>query len=64
MLGLNAETEGDVEKTQILARGKYLATAFLVRSDRRRYGELIMSLKTTMTSSRGITQKPSLTCTD
>ena len=45
ILGLNAETEGDLEKAQISARGKYLATAFLISSDRRRYGELIMYLK-------------------
>ena len=29
----------------MLARGKYLETAFLLISDRRRYGELILSLK-------------------
>ena len=40
-----AETEGDVEKAKVLARGKYLATKFLLRSDRRRYGELILSFK-------------------
>ena len=45
MLGLNTETEGNVEKVQVLERGKYLATAFLLSSDRRRYGELILSLK-------------------
>ena len=45
ILGLNAETEGDVEKPQISARGEYLSTAFLLSSDRRRYGELILSLK-------------------
>ena len=45
MLGLNAETKGDVEKAQVSARGEYLATAFLLSSDRRRYGELILSLK-------------------
>ena len=45
LLGINVETEGDVKKAQILARGKYLATAFLLSSDRRRYGEMIFSLK-------------------
>ena len=37
MLGLNAETEGDVEKSQVSSRGKYLATAFLLSSDMPRY---------------------------
>ena len=37
--------EGDVEKAQASARGKYLATDFLLSSDRCRYGELILSLK-------------------
>ena len=45
ILVLDADTEGDVEKAQILERVKYLATAFLLSSDRRRYGELILSLK-------------------
>ena len=45
ILQLDAETKGDVEKAQILARVKYLATRFLLRSDRRQYGELILSLK-------------------
>ena len=44
-LGLDAEIEVDVEKAQTLARGEYLATAFLLRLDRRRYGELILLLK-------------------
>ena len=44
-LRLDAETEGDMEKSQILARGEYLATAFLLSLDRRRYGEMILSLK-------------------
>ena len=43
-LGLDAEIGADVEKAQTLARGKYLATAFLLRLDRRRYGELVLSL--------------------
>ena len=33
ILGLNAETEGDVEKEQVSARGKYFATAFLLSLD-------------------------------
>ena len=45
VLGLNTETAGNVEKANISARGKYLATASLLRSDRRQYGELILSLK-------------------
>ena len=45
IMGLDAETKGDVEKSQILARGKYLTTAFLLRSYRRRYGELVLSPK-------------------
>ena len=43
-LGLDAGIKGDVEKAQASASRKYLATAFLLRSDRRRYGELILSL--------------------
>ena len=35
MLGMNTETKGDVEKVQVLARGKYLATKLLLSSDRR-----------------------------
>ena len=34
-----------MEKAQTSVRGKYLATVFLLSSDRRRYGELILSLK-------------------
>ena len=45
MLGLDADTEGDVVKAQVSARVKYLATAFLLSSDRHWYGELILSLK-------------------
>ena len=44
-LGLDAEIGGDAENAQTSARGKYLATAFLLSSDRRRYGDLIISLK-------------------
>ena len=43
-LGLDAEIEVDVDKAQTSARGGYLATAFLLSSDRRRYGKLIISL--------------------
>ena len=39
------ETKGDMKKSHVLARGKYLATAFLLSLDRRRYGELILLLK-------------------
>ena len=45
MLRLDAETKGDVDKLQVSAMVKYLATAFLLRLDRRRYGELILLLK-------------------
>ena len=47
ILGLNEDTEGDVEKANILAGGKYQATTFLLRSDMTWYGDLILSLKTT-----------------
>ena len=50
---LNAETKGNVEKAHILARGKYLATAFLLSSDRRRYGEPILLLKNDYTKQQG-----------
>ena len=43
-MGLDAETEGGVDKSQVLARGKYLATAFLIISDRRWYSEIILLL--------------------
>ena len=45
LLGLDAERADDVEKAQISARGKDLATSFLPSSDRRRYGELILLMK-------------------
>ena len=45
MLGLDVDTEGDVEKVQVSASGKYLATAFMLSSYRRWYGELILLLK-------------------
>ena len=41
LLGLYKESEDAVEKDQTSERRKYLATAFLFRSDRRRYRELI-----------------------
>ena len=56
LMVLNAETAGNVEKAQILTSGKYLETAFLLSSDRRRYGELILSLIFLMPNIRGITQ--------
>ena len=34
ILGLNMETEGDVEKMQVSERVKYFATAFLLSLDR------------------------------
>ena len=45
LLGLNVEITYNVEKAQILARGKYLTSVFLLSLDRRRYGYLILSLK-------------------
>ena len=45
VLVLDAKSADDMEKAQTSARGKYLDIAFLVRSDRRRYGELVLSLK-------------------
>ena len=45
LLGLDVESVDEVEKAQTSARGEYLATAFLISSDRRRYGELILSLE-------------------
>ena len=41
-----------MEKYQTSARGKYLATAFLLNSYRRRYGELILSLKNDYTKKQ------------
>ena len=51
-LGLDAEIEGKLEKSQVSARGKYLATAFMLISDRRRYGELISLLKNDYTKQQ------------
>ena len=45
LLGLNDETAVDTEKVQILVRGKYLETAFLLSLDRTQYGELNLSFK-------------------
>ena len=45
LLGLNVEIIDNMEKVQVSARGKYLATAFLLSSDRRQYVELVLSLK-------------------
>ena len=49
LLRLNTESADDMDKAQISARGRYMATAFLLSSDRRRYGDLILSLKTNYT---------------
>ena len=45
ILGMNVETKGEVEKAQILARGKYTETAFLLSLYRLRHGEMILSQK-------------------
>ena len=45
MLVLDVEIKGAVKKEQVSSRGEYLATAFPLSSDRRWYGELILSLK-------------------
>ena len=37
ILELNAENKGNTEKAQISARGKYLATKFVLSPDRHRY---------------------------
>ena len=63
MLGLNVETKGNVKKAQVSARVKYLVTAFLLSSDRRQYGELILSLKNDYAKQQKTMPKPSLTCT-
>ena len=52
LLDIYAERADDVKKAQISMRGKYLATAFLIRSDRRRYGELILLLKNDYTKQQ------------
>ena len=57
MLVLNAENRGDVEKAQVLAWGKYLATKFLLRLDRRRYGELILAFKNNYAKQQQIYHK-------
>ena len=43
-LGLDAEIEMDVEKAKMSAKGKFLATAFILRSEGRRYSKLILLL--------------------
>ena len=62
-LGLDAEIRADVEKAQVLSRGKYLATAFLLSSDRRRYGELIILLNNDYAEQQKSTLKLSQTFT-
>ena len=42
LLDIDANSKHNVEKARTLVRGKYLETAFLLISDRRRYGELIL----------------------
>ena len=49
LLRLNTESADNMYKAQISVRGRYMATAFLLSSDRRRYGDLILSLKTNYT---------------
>ena len=44
LLVINADITGNVEKAQILARRKYLSTAFFLISDRRQYEEVILLL--------------------
>ena len=63
MLGLNANSKENAEKVRTLARGKYLTAAFLLSSDMRRYGELILDLKIVTPNSNGIIPKRSTTCT-
>ena len=45
LLELDAKSKDNVENAWTSARGKYLATAFPLSSDRHRYGELILNLK-------------------
>ena len=45
ILGLDTKTEGKVKKAHISVRGEYLATAFLLISDRLQYGKLILPLE-------------------
>ena len=52
LLGLNEETEGNAEKSQISVRGKYMATSFLLSSDMRQYGDLILLLKDNYTKQQ------------
>ena len=52
LLELDTNRKDVVNKEQILARGKYLATSFLLNLDRRRYGETIMALKNDCTKQQ------------
>ena len=48
VLVLDPDVRKDVEKAKASVRGKYLMVAFILSSYRRRYGDLIVALKTTM----------------
>ena len=41
---LDTNSKENVKKAQTLSKGEYLVTAFLLRSDRRLYGGLILDL--------------------
>ena len=45
LLGMDADSKYGVEKARTLARVKYIATAFLLISDRRQYREWKLDLK-------------------
>ena len=45
LLELDANSKDNVKKARTLVRVKYLATSFLLSSDRRRYGYLILDFK-------------------
>ena len=45
LFDLDVNSKDNIEQALTSARGGYLATAFLLSSYRRRYGELIMALK-------------------
>ena len=53
----------DVEKAQTSAMRKYLATAFLLSSDRRQYVELVLSLNNDYAKQQQKNLKPSQKCT-
>ena len=53
LLELDTKIKDNVEKAQTSARGKYLATVFLLSLDMRRYGELIMALKNNYVKQQG-----------